>query len=86
MTTENEDLVIAPVTMGQTMSIAASIIGSSFSLFYTPSDSEENKIAISYLCIAVFLNQFCNAAKHKDKMIAILKIVLEEMEHDQTLP
>lgn len=79
----NEDFKIEPVNMAQTMSIAASMVAATLNLFIKEDDTEENKVGISYAAIAVFLHSFCMAAKHKDKMISVLKIIIDTLEESK---
>ncbi len=80
MPSQLEDFKIEPVNMAQTMSIAASMVGATLNLFIKEDEPEEQKVGISYAAIAVFLHSFCMAAKHKDKMIAVLKIIITALE------
>ena len=80
---QDEDLgiKIEPVNMGQSMSIAAMMVHSLIvSAFVKPDDTEEQKVAVTYICLACFFHQLCCPAKHKDKMIAILQIIIAEIE------
>jgi hypothetical protein len=81
MPTEADDFKIEPVNMAQTMSVAANMVAATLNLFIKEDDPEEQKVGISYAAIAVFLHSFCMAAKHKDKMIAVMKIIITELEN-----
>ena len=81
MSTEADDFKIAPVNMSQTMSVAANMVAATLNLFIKEDEPEEEKVGISYAAIAVFLHSFCMAAKHKDKMIAVMKIIIAELEN-----
>jgi hypothetical protein len=79
--TQNEDFTIKPVNMAQSMSIAAMMVHSLIaSAFIKPDDTEEEKVTATYVSLAVFFHAFCCSAKHKDKMIGILKIIIAELE------
>lgn len=80
MPNQLDDFKIESVNMAQTMSIAASMVGATLNLFIKEDEPEETKVGISYAAIAVFLHSFCMAAKHKDKMIAVMKIIITELE------
>lgn len=77
---EDFDFAVAPVSMAQTMSILATSLVATTTCFYKPEDDEEHKVAITYLCFAVFFNQLAQTAKHKDKMIGVLKVIIAELE------
>ena len=75
------DIEIQPVNMMQSMSIAAMMVHALIAqAFIKPDDTEEEKVALTYTCLAVFFHQLCAPAKHKDKMIGILKAIITELE------
>lgn len=82
MSEEQEgDLAIAPVNMAQSMSIAAAMVHSLIAAaFVKPEDTDEEKVAATYICLAVFFHALCCNARHKDKMAGILKAVVAELE------
>ncbi len=57
------------------------MVAATLTLFIKEDEPEEQKVAISYAAIAIFLHSFCMAAKHKDKMIAVMKIIITELEN-----
>lgn len=75
-----DDLAVSPVNMAQTMSILATSLVATTTCFYKPEDTEEHKVTITYLCFAVFFNQLAQSAKHKDKMVGVLKAIIAELE------
>jgi hypothetical protein len=77
------DLEIKPVNMAQTMSILASSLVATTTIFYKPEDTDEHKVMITYVCFAVFFNQLAREAKHKDKMIGVLEAVLAELKEPE---
>lgn len=74
----------APVTMAQTMSILATSLVATTTCFHKPEDAEEHKVAITYLCFAAFFNQLARSAKHKDKMIGVLKAIIADLEEPES--
>lgn len=81
MTDQTDDFAIDPVNMAQCMGIAANMVHSFIAAgFVKPDDTEDEKVTATYVCLAVFFHAFCCNAKHKDKMIAILKIIISELE------
>ncbi len=74
------DIEIGPINMGQTMSIAALMVVATINTFLKPEDSEEDKTAISWTCLAVFLHQLLAPTKHPDKAIGVLKAIIVELE------
>jgi hypothetical protein len=75
----NDNLEIAPVNMGQSMSVAAQMVLGLTTAFIDPEEPEEQKVAKTYACLSFFFYQLCMPAKHKDKMIAILELIVAEM-------
>jgi hypothetical protein len=73
-------LQIAPVNMGQSMSVAAQMVLGLTLAFIGPEDSEEEKVTKTYICLAMFFHQLCVPAKHKDKMAGVLKAIIAELE------
>lgn len=83
-TNEQGDIHLAPVNMGQVMSILANAVHSTIaSNFVQPDDTDEEKVAATYICIAVFLQQFASGAKHMDKMIGMFEAVTESLRAQQ---
>jgi hypothetical protein len=79
--TENEgDHKIPSIRMDQSMCIAVAMVQGLIATFFKPTDDEETKTNISYMCLSVFLLQLCGPAKHKDKMIGLLKIIIDDLE------
>lgn len=77
---DEDDIKIPPVTMAQTMSIAAMTVQGLILHFIKPEDTEDEKVTATYICLAIFFHQLCTPAKHKDKMIGILKCIVAELE------
>jgi hypothetical protein len=77
------DVEISPVNMAQTMHICALMLFGMIPHFIKPDDSEEEKTAMTYICLAVFFHQLAAGAKHKDKMAGVLRAVLAELERPE---
>jgi hypothetical protein len=76
----DDDLQIAPVNMGQSMGVAAQMVLGLTVAFIDAGDTEEEKVAKTYVCLAIFFHQLCMPAKHKDKMVGVLKAIIAELE------
>lgn len=68
-----------PIHAGQFMNAMAILVANSLNLYLKPEDTDEQKTAASYVMISIFMHQFCMAAKHKDKMIKVLEIIIDEL-------
>lgn len=79
MSDQVDSIEFAPMNMGQVMTMQATLVGHSLNIFLKPEDTDEEKTAMSYIMIAVFLHQFCMAAKHKDKMVGLLEAIIVEL-------
>ncbi|QPF81626.1 hypothetical protein IC762_17520 [Bradyrhizobium genosp. L] len=77
---------VAPVTMAQTMSILATSLVATTTCFYKPEDADEHKVIITYLCFAAFFNHLARTAKHKDKMIGVLRAIITDLEEAPDAP
>lgn len=76
-----------PVNMRQTMSVLANAVVVTIAASFTkPEDSDEDKIALTYVCLSVFLYQLCVGAKHKDKMVGVLQAVIDELKEPSEGP
>lgn len=80
---DNEDYNIPSVRMDQTMAVLAVTVAAVVSTFVKPDDTDEEKVATSWICISIFLHQLLSSSKHPDKAIAILKIIITELEERQ---
>jgi hypothetical protein len=76
------DITIQPPTMWQTMHTAACMVGGLLPCFFKEEHTDEEKMAISYTAIALFLYQFCGGARHKDKMLGVLRAVVAQLEEE----
>ena len=75
------DIEVQPVNMMQSMSIAAIMVHALIAqAFIKADDTEEEKVALTYTCLAVFFLQLCMPANHKDKMVGVLKAIITELE------
>jgi hypothetical protein len=74
-----EFLEFPPVTMAQSFAIAARMVLGLIPQFYKDGDDDKQKTAMSYMCLLVFFHELCTPAKHKDKMIALLTAIIDEL-------
>lgn len=83
----DKDIEIKPVNMGQGMSVLSAVFVTYINAFADSAATEEEKTAISYAAISIFLFQFCMAAKYKDKMAGVLEAITVELkeEHAKSL-
>lgn len=79
----DEDFKIEPINMGQAMHIASMGVNGLILQFINPTDSEEDKVKAAYICLVVFFHALCEPAKHKDKMISVLEIIIQSLKEAQ---
>lgn len=80
---EEGDHITPPIRMDQSMSIAANMVAGLIGQFGKPDDTEEELSALHLTCLAVFLHQLTAEAKHKDKVVSILEIIIQGLKDER---
>ena len=78
------DIEIGSINMGQSMAVAACMVGHLIASFGKPDDTPDNLRDLHLVCLATFLHQLLMIAKNKDKVAAILEILIVELKDAQS--
>lgn len=76
---EEDDIQIGTINMGQTMAIMAISVRAMIQTFIKPDDPDEDKAKLAIICFSIFLQQYISAAKKPELYGPILQIVINEV-------
>lgn len=81
MSNQQDDIIIGPINMGQTMAVMACAVRATIQTFIKQDDPDEDKAKLALLCFAAFLQQYIAVAKKPELYAPILDIIIKEVCH-----